>query len=69
MDQFLVDLYDHMVSHSELHDSEQGGMGLECDVDGEVAADGWGCSDHHVCTVDHRQRIWATCSQQALQSR
>ena len=40
MDQFLVDLYDHMVSHSGPHEGGQGAMGLECDVDGEVAADG-----------------------------
>lgn len=63
-----MDLYDHMVSHSGPHESGQGGMGLECDVDGEVATDGWGCSDYHVCTVDHCQRIQVTCSQQALQS-
>lgn len=45
MDQFLVDLYDHMVSDSGPHEGRHGGMGLECDVDGEVAADGCGCSD------------------------
>lgn len=27
MDQFLVDLYDHMVSHSGPHKEGQGGMG------------------------------------------
>lgn len=57
MHQFLVDLYDHMVSDSGPQEGGEVGMGLECDVDGDVTADGWSCSDHHC------QRIQATCSQ------
>ena len=45
MDQFLVDLYDYMVSDSGPHECRQGWLGLECDADGEVAADGCDCSD------------------------
>lgn len=34
-----MDLYDHMVSLSGTLEGEKGRIGLECDVDGEVAAD------------------------------